>query len=84
MNNLIDRLRRGMPSILAMRDAADEIEHLRGSITASQARVKELEDALRPLVKNIDMLCYKRDDDLTLDNLRIGDVRRAVKLLERK
>lgn len=54
------------------------------TLEAAALRIKELEDALRPLVKNVDMLSYLSDDAFTLDNLRIGDLRRAAALLEKK
>lgn len=53
------------------------------TLEAAALRIKELEDALRPLVKNVDMLSYLSDEGRTLDNLRIGDLRRAAALLEK-
>lgn len=94
MTDILTRLRGPAPSILAMRDAADEIERLQSQLTASQERVKALEDALRSFAKEFkewegigcwDEMTISRMDSFVPGEIGItfGDLRRAAALLEK-
>jgi hypothetical protein len=58
---------------------------LERDLAACQERVKALEDALRPIVMNVDTYTGCRDEmrvGLALD-IQVGDLRRAAALLEK-
>ena len=46
MTDIVDRLRGPAPSIMAMRDGAGEIDHLRCLVEAKDAQIKALTEAL--------------------------------------
>ena len=50
MTDIVDRLRGPAPSIMAMRDGAGEIDHLRYLVEAKDAQIKALTEALKPIL----------------------------------
>lgn len=68
-------------------EAAAEITRLTGELSASQARVKALEDALRPFAEAAAGLNDDTPEDAEVDytdNLTVGDLRQAARAMEEK